>query len=350
MGKLKKINSIRRNIMQSLTKNVGNSIAIPCDMDTTDIRIKRVLINRPNGRLGNLLLITPLIQEVTEVFPDCKIDVFVKGNLAPILFKNYSNVNQIIPLPGKPFKQLIKYISTWVKLKKNKYDLVINVIPTSSSGRLSTKIARSPYKIFGELPETFQDNYCDCEHIAKHPVYSFREYLDTIGLSYNKNSIKPLDLKLQENEIEEGKQLLKSLVKNDKKTICLFTYATGEKCHSKTWWREMYVTLQTHFPDFNIIEVLPKENVSQIDFKATTFYSCDLREIGALINSTTVFIGADSGMMHLASAVHTPTVGLFSVTNQKMYEPYNKKSIAKNTNTCNIEDCIKAVKAILDTN
>ena len=46
-------------------------------------KIKRILICRPNHRLGNLLLITPLIQEISETFPDCKIDLFVKGGIAP---------------------------------------------------------------------------------------------------------------------------------------------------------------------------------------------------------------------------------------------------------------------------
>jgi ADP-heptose:LPS heptosyltransferase len=41
------------------------------------------------------------------------------------------------------------------------------------------------------------------------------------------------------------------------------------------------------------------ENVSQIAFKSPTFYSKDIREIGAVIANTEIFIGADSGIMHL---------------------------------------------------
>jgi ADP-heptose:LPS heptosyltransferase len=37
------------------------------------------------------------------------------------------------------------------------------------------------------------------------------------------------------------------------------------------------------------------------------FYSKDIREIGAVIANTEIFIGADSGIMHLASASLTPT-------------------------------------------
>ena len=60
---------------------------------TKIVEIKRVLICRPNQRLGNLLLVTPLVQEITETFPHYKIDLFEKGTLAPKVFKNYGNVN-----------------------------------------------------------------------------------------------------------------------------------------------------------------------------------------------------------------------------------------------------------------
>lgn len=54
--------------------------------------------------------------------------------------------------------------------------------------------------------------------------------------------------------------------------------------------------------------------------------------MGAFIANTALFIAADSGVMHLASAVGTPTIGLFSTTNKNIYQPYNTQSISLNTN------------------
>jgi len=345
MAKLKKLNAFRRKLMRSLTRNVGPSKTyIKGDSEVT---FKRILINRPNGRLGNLLLITPLVKEVSETFPNSKIDLFVKGNLAPILFKNYEQVDRYIKLPGKPFKNLFQYAATWMRLKKNSYDLVINVIPTSSSGRLSTKVARAKNKSFGDLPQTFEGQYDDYAHIAKYPVYSFRKYLSFLGLETQDKPVYSLGLNLSPSEIEVGKQLLHDLVKNDKKTICVFTYATGEKRLTEFWWTEMYEKLQRTFPDYNIVEVLPKENVSQIAFKAPTYYSREIREIGAFMHNAAVFIGADSGMMHLASASGTPTVGLFSITKTDVYEPYNNGSIAFKAASESIEKCISEISRML---
>jgi ADP-heptose:LPS heptosyltransferase len=334
--------------MRSITKNIGSSpinssLALPPKDE-----IKRVLISRPNQRLGNLLLITPLVQEVTATFPKCTIDLFVKGGLAPVLFENYENINLIIELPKKPFKNLIQYFKVWKTIQKQHYDLVINVDQNSSSGRLSTRIARAKYNFFGDLSGDNAIKHEDYVHIAKYPIYNFRSYLTQLGYEKTEHPIPSLDLKLTALEIEEGKKIVADIVKNKKKTFCIFTYATGEKCYSESWWESVYEKLKTAFPDYNIIEVLPVENISMISFKAPTFYSKDVREIGAVIANTHAFIGADSGIMHLASAVHTPTVGLFSVSNINKYKPYNNNSITVDTNISGAENmCIKALNEIL---
>ncbi|WP_317048268.1 glycosyltransferase family 9 protein [Flavobacterium arcticum] len=345
---LKTINKFRKIIMQGLTKNMGSNDFK--DMPTLKRdEVKRVLICRPNHRLGNMLLITPLVQEVERTFPNCKIDLFVKGNLGGIIFSNYACVDRIIKLPKKHFKQLFQYFGGWIALKKRHYDIVINVNKTSSSGRLSTKTARGDYKFFGDVEESYTTKHTDYCHIAKYPVYNFRYYLSMLGITARENAEMPtLDLKLSADELAEGKRALDKLVKDGRKTISIFTYATGAKCYSKSWWDDFYTTLQERYADeYNIIEILPVENVSQINFKAPSFYSKDVREIAALIANTEFFIGADSGMMHLASASQTPTVGLFSITKESVYTPYNSSSTAINTNILCTRSCMATLDRII---
>lgn len=333
--------------MRSIAKNIGNN-GYNLDSDpTAKFEAKRILISRPNGRLGNLLLITPLIEEVIATFPECKIDLFVKGKLAPVLFKNYKNIEHIIELPGKPFKHLINYIGAWVAIKKRRYDIVVNVVSYSSSGRLSAKLSNSKYRFFGDINEELQSKHPDYKHIAKHSVYNFRNYLSLLGFNRNNKPVPSLNLKLNSVEIAEGKRNLRKLFNNSKETICLFTYATGDKCYSDCWWAEFYEKLKQEYKNHNIVEVLPKENISRINFAAPTFYSKNIREIGALIANTKIFIGADSGIMHLASSVKTTTIGLFSITNPEIYQPYGNNSIAINTNDSCIDQCLKIIDNIL---
>jgi len=348
MAILNKINVFRRGLMRNLTKNIGKARSQGDIILVDKNDIKKILICRPNGRLGNLLLITPLVQEVTEIFPNCKVDLFVKGTLAPIIFENYDNIGKIIDLPRKPFKSLLKYLNVWISIKKQNYDIAINVDQNSSSGRLAVQFSNAKYKFFGDSNEETQFVKSDYEHIAKYPVYNFRNYLTQLRFPKSNKIIAPLDLKLSSFEMTEGKRILNDLFHNDKKTICIFTYATGEKCLSEEWWGKFYAQLKEEYKNYNIIEILPVENVSQIAFKAPTFYSKDIREIGAVIANADLFIGADSGIMHLASAVQTPTIGLFSISKIKKYEPYDNSSIGVDVKLYTKKDYLKVINSILN--
>jgi len=348
MNVLDSINVFRRRLTRILTKNIGKT-RLPRNIDLTKKpEIKRVLICRPNHRLGNLLLITPLIQEVISNFPDCKVDLLVKGGISPVLFENYENIDTIIQLPKKPFKEFIKYIRVWLSIRRRSYDMAINVVNNSSSGRLITQLSRSKHKLFGDINESIQLKYQDHIHIAKSSVYEFRNYLTKLGVDENNKEIPPLNLNLSASEIAEGQKIVSELVdENKNKTISIFTFATSDKCYSEAWWAEFYDRLMLEYSNYNIIEVLPVENISQIGFKAPSFYSKNIREIAAVVANTEVFIGADSGIMHLASSSLTPTVGLFSRVNQSTYQPFGNGSFAINTNTSNIEDWIEGINGIL---
>lgn len=333
--------------MRGLTRNVGSQHANPQADTDGNAAIKRILVSRPNHRLGNQLLLTPLIEELEATFPGCTIDVFVRGGLAHVLFKNYTSIGKVFKLPKRPLNELINYLKAWSAVSRGKYDLAINVAKGSSSGRVSVQRARATYKIFGDLQESAKQEFNDYMHMAKYPVYMLRTEMAALGFDVQNGPVPVMDLKLDAAELAHGKAELDKLVPADRKTICIFTYATGPKCYSPDWWMPVYEKLKERFPDYNIVEVLPAENVSQVHFATPTFYSHDVREIAALIANTAVFIGADSGIMHLASAAKATTVGLFSVTDATKYGPYGNGSIAVNTNTTDADGLVNAVATAL---
>ena len=339
----KKINAFRRKTTRAITGGIGKSKAGAAIKKIQPAAVKTILINRPNHRLGNLLLITPLVQELIEQFPNCRIDLFVKGGLSPIIFENYPQIDRIIRLPKKPFKEPGKYLKVWATIRNRKYDLVVNVDKGSSSGRISTKVARSTYKIFGDEHESILTDFPDGIHIAKRPVYLLRANIEGYNHNAQTQPMPVLNIKLTEQELAKGKEILDGLVSAERKTISIFTYATGNKCYTPEWWEQFYEALKNRFSEYNILEVLPAENVSQLGFKIPHFYSMDVREIASLIANTHFFVGADSGMMHLASASLAATVGLFSVTNMAVYEPYGHKSFGINTAETTVEEMINRI-------
>ncbi|WP_430396105.1 glycosyltransferase family 9 protein [Ferrovibrio sp.] len=57
----------------------------------------------------------------------------------------------------------------------------------------------------------------------------------------------------------------------------------------------------------------------------------DLLDLGAALQRCALYIGNDSGLMHLAAAVGTPTVGLFGPSKESVYGPWGQKTAAVRT-------------------
>ena len=336
-----KLNQLKKKIFNIFTRSFQNSKRVKQIKNLPKDSSIKVLISRPNHRLGNQLLLTALIQEVKKQFPNCKIHLVVNGNLSSILFSQYPYIENIINLPKKPFNNILNYIAKSINLISNKYDIAVVGCESSNSSKIFVKLSRAKFKIYNSGANDLDKPV----HIAKGPVYNLKTLLNPSKDLRNYNYSK-LSIKLTNEEIGKGNLLIRKLFNNNKNTICIFTFATGSKCHSKEWWSTFYKKLKSEFNDFNILEILPIENVSQINFKSTHFYSKDLREIASIIENSVIFIGADSGMMHLSASTNTTTIGLFNVTNSRTYSPYGDENQSIDTNSIQISEIIEIIKKL----
>jgi ADP-heptose:LPS heptosyltransferase len=343
-----KVNQYRRKIMRSLTGDIGKDSLNKINNNEV-LKLDKVLVSRPNHRLGNTLLITPLIQEIIAYNPQVKIDLFVKGRVTPIIFENYPQIDQIIMLPKKPLKELGAYLKGWSKLMKKKYDLVINVEKGSSSGKISTNMARAKHKLFGE--EFISDTRQEIQlHQAQYPVYQFRKFLELFGNEPNSNQVLSMNMKLTDKEKEKGKEILEGVTKNsDKKTLAFFTFATGGKCYSEEWWTTFYELFYPKYAEeYNLIEILPVENISMLQRRLPEFYSKDVREIAAVMYNCEIVVAADSGMMHLSCAAPTKTIGLFkSESFLERYKPYGNENAVVVAKDDNQQGVMKEIERLL---
>ena len=322
--------------MDWVTRGIGAN-ATQQSADLTGEHIRRILICRPNHRLGNMLMITPLIQDIAHYFPDATVDLFVQGGAAVPIFRNYPQVSRIIQLPGRPFNHLLDYAAGWSSIHfGRKYDLVINAYGGSSSGRLSTRFARGKNRIFiedrktaGIPPEE------DDRHMAKYPAEQFRLQMMKAGIFSPSGPVPFMDLLLDKQEIAAGYAALRAITGNDRPTICLFTNATGDKLYPAAWWSEIYQKLRDAHPEKNIVEVLPVGASSQLAEDLPRYFDRDIRKVAAFFRNCALVIAGDSGIMHLASASGVPVLGLFKATNIRVYAPYNPGSRAIDTRSLN---------------
>ena len=93
-----RINYLRRKITKFFSKIFVSNKLSEDDFFQNIRDVKKILVSRPNHRLGNNLLLTPLITEISEIFPNAEIHIFTKGGLADVVFENYKNVTRLISI------------------------------------------------------------------------------------------------------------------------------------------------------------------------------------------------------------------------------------------------------------
>ena len=104
-------------------------------------------------------------------------------------------------------------------------------------------------------------------------------------------------------------------------------HATGAKQFSVDWWRRMIASLHSRLPSARVIEIRPPNGVAALP-ELPAYYSRRVRQVAAVLEAADCFVCADSGLMHLGAATDATTVGLFKVTEPRLYMPRRGASCA----------------------
>jgi ADP-heptose:LPS heptosyltransferase len=183
--------------------------------------------------------------------------------------------------------------------------------------------------------------------MAKYPVEQFRLQMIKAGISPPAGPVPFMDLLLDEHETAAGHAALRAITGNDRPTICLFTNATGDKLYPASWWSEVYHELRAAHPERNIVEVLPVGASSQLAEDLPRYFDRDIRKVAAFFRNCALVVAGDSGIMHLASAAGVPVLGLFKMTNTRVYAPYNPESRAIDTRSLAVDELVAIAGTML---
>lgn len=290
--------------------------------------IRRVLICRPNHRLGNLVLLTPLLQALQQLLPAAKVDVVAAGADAATLFRTYSNVGRVYALSRRLVRHPLQTARIAWQTRQARYDLVIDPCPGSQSSRWLAAIAHASHVVGangGASPGAdvrLETAAAPPLHMAKWPVYMLRRAIAARDTGY-----PTLDLRLAPAERRFGGRILRALIPADagrSRVVGVFADASGAKRYPQAWWMRCIDALQAQVPDVAVVEIEPPDGRSRLASRFPGFASRDVREVAAVISQMAWFISADCGVMHLACASGVPTLGLFSVTEVARYAPYGR--------------------------
>lgn len=294
-----------------------------------------ILICRPNTRLGNTLLMTPLVEEIEATLPNARVEVLSGCPAAHEVFEAFSGVRRVHQLPLRGVRHPLRYLLTLLRVRRIRYDVILDPSPNSWTSRFLTRRLRAGAKVgFINLRNRRGVDVSipfkgAPRHMGAYPVYLLRRAVLDLDVEAAGVDDAKLSIRLTEAERAFGKEQLARLTGegHSAPVVAVATHATGAKRFALEWWRHMIQGLERRLPGVRIIEIRPPAGTASLP-QLPGFASHHVRQVAAVIEAASCFVCADSGLMHLGASTDTLTVGLFKVTQPALYAPRRGKSCA----------------------
>jgi lipopolysaccharide heptosyltransferase II len=314
------------NFLKFIDRKLGKSLIFlfPEKLKLNQIfpdTIKSILVIRPGG-IGDAVLLIPAIEAVRMKFPDARIDILCEKRNADIFILT-KMVNKVY---------LYDRGLELFKCLRNNYDVVID---TEQWHRLSAIVARmtgTPIRIGFDTNErqklfTHRVFYSQDDY----EVVSFFRLLEPLGVNPDRGCGNPPFIDIR----GEGFSPPSALSREDRVVVVF----PGASVIERRWGGDRFGVVAKALSDmeYRILllgssadkadaDLIKKKAPDAIDLTGKT----DLKQVTAVLGISNLLISADSGLLHIAYAVGTPTVSLFGSGIEKKWAPQGDRHIVLN--------------------
>lgn len=317
-----------------------NSIArLPVPMGRR-IGRERILLIRPD-HLGDVLLMTPIIHALRETLPYAAIHALV-GPWSGEVLAAYPELDAVITLPFPGFTRSEKhnfqspYELAWRsarQLRKIRYSAALILRPDHWWGALLAYLAGIPERIGYDLPDVAPFLTTAMPYTRQHSI------LQNVRLTQKwTGSLRPEALQYRfittdlDRAYVDGYLLEWDIAPEDS----LFVIHPGSGTWVKRWdeanWAMVADTLIDQL-DAKVVFTgsdhelpLVRTIVAKMQRPAAVMAGdTQVSQLAALFARSKVVLGPDSGPLHLAAAVQTPTVALFGPADPDEFAPWGPR-------------------------
>ena len=279
--------------------------------------------------LGETILTLPAIEALRQKYKKSRIDVLVTDRNKEVYFKN-KYIDNVRVLGLNPVSIILFMLGNF-----KKYNLVVDMeeyLNVSSIIAFFSGKRRIGFS-HGVRSKLYTDKiyYND----KQHAVYAFLDLLKPLGikktvsklpkLNYSKNDKKNFDKLLKKYNIEINDFLVG------------FGVGAAESAKSRMWPKERFAKVADYLIKKYKAKIILIGNNEERKFinelqnlmenKGSSFNVAgliDAREMFYLISLCKLFIGNDSGPMHVAAAQGVKTIGLFGCNLPVRFRPFGK--------------------------
>lgn len=286
--------------------------------------IKSILVIR-DGRIGDLLMISPVITWISQKYPKSKLDIMI-SQYGSFVFEQNSTVDNII-LYNKKFS-IIDHIKLLLKLRRNKYDLII-VLEVNSHYKILAYLISHKIRIGLSGKLNYLLHFHSPSAKQNHTIINNLNVLSPL-LTKNEFPSTEMSLYLSREDMEKGSSFLKDKKVNSNQIILFIQAACGPVDILRPWSpkhiAELSDLLIEKLDAAVILNSGPGEELIVREIQSLMRHqpiinSTDINITAVLIKLSNVFIGPDTGTLHIANALKTPLIALFGPTSVKNYGP-----------------------------
>lgn len=283
---------------------------------------KNLLIIRPGG-MGDAVLLIPALRAFKQAHPDARITILAEQRNAAV-FGLTDAVSNVL-LYHKP--------AELVAALKGRYDAVIDTEQWHRLSAVVARLVRAPVSIgFGTNERKKMFSHPVAYSHSDHETDSFFRLLEPLGLAMPRLVNVPF-LTVPTEAASRRQELLTPL--SGAPYIVLFPGATIPE---KRWPVEKYHELAAHLHsrEISIVTVGGRgevDDAAQIAARGVNIAGrTTLAETAAIIEKAQAVITGDSGLLHVAYGLGTPTVSLFGPSNVAKWAPRGERHLVLHHN------------------
>lgn len=286
--------------------------------------ISKILVIKLRA-IGDVLLSTPVIQNLHEYYPAAQIDFLVDRFAAEVVIGN-PWISDVITFDRKNDSSL----SLIRRVRERRYELIIDLFSNPRSA-VVTALSGARYRV--GFP------------------FGLREYAYNItvpprtgnihNVDFNLDALRRLDIPVRPFHpyfpiVSASKSSAEAWLRQEGLADRLLVgFNPGGGWYTKRWGLEHYAQLADRISrEHDAVTLLlwgPGEegDARAVQTKMTTrsllIPKTSVSELGALIQHCAFIVSNDSGPMHIAASLGVPTLGIFGPTNPRQQGPYGEE-------------------------
>ena len=295
--------------------------------------VHKILLLRPNYRIGNTLCSTPLIRVMRKRFPTARLD-YLGADTTAVLLQNLP-LDKVVTVSRSQVLRPWRFMQLLYRLRRERYDLVVATGNGSFSDMICMAVLNARYRMgSGKWAEgvcnikTVNTDYC---HAYDLPV----EMAHLLGTDCRD---RPLYVVSQQENDKAVLRLSEIGLRKQQRTLPFAAlFVGGHK--NKRWplesWEELVRRLRELSEDVRILILLgPEETAMGEIMKAKPqFHSVPfidplpLRDFAALLQQACLVVTPDTGPMHLSVALDVPTIAVLQSKKSLPYAPRGENDV-----------------------